>query len=107
MTPVELSERVVSWGSLKVAPTDAALAAVCAATVAHVAGLPVVANRPDPAAQWPGTVELGATMLAARLYRRRNSPNGLETITADGVAYVARYDSDIAAMLATDYPTVG
>ena len=46
-------------------------------------------------------------MLAARLYRRRNSPNGLETITADGVAYVARYDSDIAAMLATDYPTVG
>ena len=46
-------------------------------------------------------------MLASRMYRRRNSPTGIDTITADGVTYVTRYDSDIASMLRLDSPQVG
>lgn len=108
MSPAQLAERVIAWGGLtKVTPSDAVLIQVCEATLSHVQGLPVVADLPDPGASWPGSVVLGTVMLAARLYRRRNSPNGVETITADGVAYVARYDSDVARMLRTDAPQVG
>lgn len=108
MTPAQLAERVIAWGGLsKVAPGDAVLSQVCEATVSHVQGLPVVADRSDPAAAWAGSVELGTVMLALRLYRRRNSPNGVETITGDGVAYVARYDTDVARLLRTDVPQVG
>jgi hypothetical protein len=42
---------------------------------------------------------LGARMLAARLYRRRSSPEGVATFTADGAAYVQRNDPDIAMLL--------
>lgn len=41
----------------------------------------------------------GATMLGARLYRRKNTPDGVASITADGVAYVRRSDPDIALLL--------
>ena len=37
-------------------------------------------------------------MLAARLFRRRNSPGGVEAFT-DGAVYVARTDPDVAALL--------
>lgn len=50
-----------------------------------------------------------AVMLAARLYRRRNSPGGVETF-ADSIAYVARYDPDIQRALrqgAWSLPGVG
>lgn len=49
--------------------------------------------------QWPGGVELGAVMLAARLHRRRNSPNGVESFSDMGAAYVSRYDSDLDRQL--------
>lgn len=42
---------------------------------------------------------VGATMLAARLWRRRNSPEGVATFTADGAMYVQRNDPDIAMLL--------
>lgn len=48
---------------------------------------------------WPGDVELGTVMLAARLYRRRNSPDGVQAMTDAGAAYVARNDPDIAMLL--------
>lgn len=51
----------------------------------------------------------GAVMFAARLYRRRNSPGGIESF-ADSVTYVARWDPEIARFLRTgDYmlPAVG
>ena len=106
MTPASLATDVVAWGNLKVAPSDAALVRVCEATVAYVSALPVVANA--TAGEWTETVRLGAVMLAARLYRRRNSPNGLETIGAEGIAtYVSRHDSDVARMLRTEVPSVG
>lgn len=50
-----------------------------------------------------------AVMLAARLFRRRNSPGGVETF-ADSIAYVARYDPDIQRALrigAYTWPGVG
>ena len=47
-------------------------------------------------------VVLGAKMLAARLWRRRNSPNGVEAITDAGTSFVARYDSDISRLLRLD-----
>lgn len=48
---------------------------------------------------WPEDIVLGATMLAARLYRRRNSPAGFEAFNGEGAAYVQRNDPDIAQML--------
>lgn len=46
-----------------------------------------------------GQVRLGATMLAARLHRRRNSPGGIEQLADGGIAYTARTDPDIARFL--------
>jgi len=44
-----------------------------------------------------------ATMLAARLYRRRNSPEGIAGITPEGVAVgIVRSDADIARLLRID-----
>lgn len=41
----------------------------------------------------------GALLLAARLWRRRNSPEGVATFTADGAVYVQRTDPDVAQYL--------
>jgi hypothetical protein len=41
----------------------------------------------------------GAKLLAARLDRRRNSPEGVATFTAEGAVYVQRNDPDIAMTL--------
>ena len=54
--------------------------------------------------------DLAATMLAARLYRRRNSPEGVQAMTDAGAWYVARTDPDIARLLRIDQyitPQVG
>lgn len=54
---------------------------------------------------------LAATMLAARLYRRRNSPEGVQGVTPDGLAIgIVRSDPDIARLLRIDQfstPQVG
>ena len=50
-----------------------------------------------------------AVMLAGRIYRRRNSPGGIEMF-ADSVTYVARYDPEIQRALrqgAWTVPAVG
>lgn len=56
----------------------------------------------DPAAEdwsaWAHIV-LGATMLAARLWRRRNTPDGVAGFSDAGPAYVSRYDPDVALLL--------
>ena len=43
-------------------------------------------------------VKTGATALAGRLYRRRNTPSGVETF-ADSTLYVARFDPEIERAL--------
>lgn len=55
--------------------------------------VPRMANGPRAA------VALGATMLAARLYRRRNSPEGVATFTGEGAVYVQRNDPDVGLLL--------
>lgn len=51
------------------------------------------------ATEWPPTVALGATMLAARWVRRRNSPDGVQAMTDQGAAFVARSDPDVSQLL--------
>lgn len=81
---------------------DLALAATAAAVNAVVRQLPV-AGRADGAASWGlpelADVLLGANMLAARLWARRNSPEGVATFGAEGPAYVQRNDPDVAMLL--------
>ena len=77
--------------------TDADLLAdVCAAAE------PVVARyRPDVGdlpSTIPPDVYQGSVMLAARLYRRRNSPAGIESM-GEAVTYVASFDPDLDQFL--------
>jgi hypothetical protein len=59
---------------------------------------------------WPPGIVLGASMLGARLFARKNSPAGVQSF-ADGAAlYVQRNDPDIAQLLKLgrwSIPTVG
>lgn len=50
-------------------------------------------------AEWPASVVRGATMLAGRLWRRKDSPAGVEAFGQLGAAYVMRSDPDIAMLL--------
>ena len=52
-----------------------------------------------PSGGWSADHQLGALMLAVRLYRRRDSPAGVESFGADGPAYVQRNDPDVAMLL--------
>lgn len=94
------------------------LAMIVAAVRSYVDGLPdqCVDKVPDPADPtgatlvWADSVHLAARMLGSRLYRRRNSPSGVEAFGADGATYVARYDPDVARLLHLDrfaQPQVG
>lgn len=49
--------------------------------------------------EWRPRYVQGATMLAGRIYRRRNSALGVATFTAEGAAYVQRNDPDVAMLL--------
>lgn len=62
----------------------------------------------DPApGSWPADLIEGATMLAARVFRRRNSPSGVEAFAVAGPVYVRRNDPDVAMLLDLDAPMVG
>lgn len=105
-------ERVREWLRLAESDTDQSGVAECVnaaeALVTRYAG-PAPADDAPEAQQRPDG-SLAATMMAARLYRRRNSPEGVQTITADAALYVARTDPDIARLLRIDQyqtPMVG
>lgn len=76
-------------------------------TAADTAHLSVVADAVNVyvtalnagSAEFPADMQLGAIMLAGRLYTRRNSPNGVATFTDMGASYVARYDPDVERLL--------
>jgi hypothetical protein len=56
-------------------------------------------TAPDPVPSgwaWPADLVQGGTLLAARLFTRRNSPDGVSNMNDLGVVYVQRNDSDIA-----------
>lgn len=48
---------------------------------------------------FPARVIEGATMLVVRLFRRKNSPAGVEAMGESGPAYVMRNDPDVAMLL--------
>lgn len=86
--------RVKTWLTLTDTADDALLADVVAATNAWVTGRPHIGETVAP------DTTTGATMLAARLYRRRATPSGIDSIGADyGVVYVPRRDSDVDQLL--------
>jgi hypothetical protein len=67
-----------------------------------VAAVNMVVRRslsPADDGSWAADHQLGATMLAGRLWRRRNSPAGVETFGGDVTAYVQRNDPDVAMLL--------
>lgn len=51
--------------------------------------------------------ELGAILLAARLYARRGSPLGVAAFAELGAAYVSRHDPDVERLLGLGKPKVG
>ena len=92
---------------------DVLIVQVCASSEPYVQRC-----RPEFTTVVPGGTEykpdaetyLGAVMLAAREYRRRNSPAGIETFGDAGTTFVARYDPDIDRALRTGKfapPTLG
>lgn len=50
---------------------------------------------------WADDTVLGATMLAARLYERRDSRGGVINV-GEAASFVSRYDSDISRLLRID-----
>jgi hypothetical protein len=52
-----------------------------------------------PADGWAAHHHLGATMLAARLYRRKDSPGGMADFGIEGAAYVSGNWPDVALLL--------
>lgn len=73
------------------------LAAPVAAVNAWVAHH--LADRRTAGGGWPEYIATGATMLAARIYRRRNSPAGVEAFNEMGPVYVQRNDPEVAQLL--------
>jgi len=88
---------------------DARISAIAAAVNNQVRGWRV-STVAVGATEWPARIVLGSTMLAARLYRRKNSPAGVEAFGSDGAVYVSRTDPDVASLLQLgphQPPTVG
>jgi hypothetical protein len=107
--PVWLApDDVKSWLRLnnEDASDDALILAVCAQTEPYVERCRPEWMLPDPADttatkyQPDAETYQGARMYAARQYRRRNSPAGIE-VFGDVTSFVARYDPDIDRALQT------
>lgn len=81
---------------------DALITPIVNAVNTRVLSWPVAGVAED-AANWtvPEVAHIveGAVMLAARLFRRRNSPDGVAAFGASGPVYVQRTDPDIALLL--------
>jgi hypothetical protein len=48
---------------------------------------------------WPADVVEGANMLGVRLWRRKDTPGGVEVYGEFGIAYVRHLDPDVAMLL--------
>lgn len=66
---------------------------------AAAAVLALVTRWHGDAAEWDDAVLQGARMLTARLWRRRQSPAGVESVGDLGAVYVQRRDPDVALLL--------
>lgn len=101
ITPVVDREDVkIFLGEQAYGTIDIEIDRVCEAVTALIASyadyeVPTYDND----SSWPPNIKLGAKMLAARLYRRRNSPAGVESLGELGPVYVSRNDPDLAQLL--------
>jgi hypothetical protein len=81
--------------SLTVDDAGASVAAAVAATNSLVRGwLP-----PAPDGEWPAHHRYGANLLAARLWRRKDSPGGMLQFGMEAAVYVSGNWPDVALML--------
>lgn len=80
--------------------SDAILATIVAAVNRVVRSWPCCETAVG-AASWAGDGDVvqGSVMLAARLFRRKGSPAGVESFGSLGAAYVMRTDPDVAMLL--------
>ena len=108
MTPAEVVAEVARWSGLRAtSAADPALVLAAEAVVAYVEGLPILSDRADTSAAWPASVRLGAVMLTARTWRRKDTPTGVASVGDGSIAYVARFDPDMSRMLGLDGMAVG
>lgn len=87
--------RVALWLSMSAGPSQDVVDTTAAVNASIRRWVPV----PADGELWDQDTVQGAVMLAGRVYRRRNSPAGVETFGADGAAYVSRTDPDVAMLL--------
>lgn len=91
--------RVIAWAQLKGPEPAEAIGQLIPVVTDLIDQLPDAPRTED--GDWaPATVQ-AAIMMTARLYRRRNSPGGVEAFAEGGATYVARFDPDIEQMLRT------
>lgn len=77
---------------------DVDIAGIVDAVDVVVRGL-AASDRARGLEAWPADLTLGATMLGARLHRRRNTPDGVQAFAEGGAVYIQRNDPDVALML--------
>lgn len=101
--PVDLATVKAELGYTDVvAARDARLQLRVDAVNSFVRQLPVASDAltygtPPPA--WPSYITLGAVMLTTRVWRRKDSPEGVTAFTDQGAVYVSRNDPDVAQLL--------
>jgi hypothetical protein len=61
----------------------------------------------QPPGGWDADRRLGATLLAARLYRRKDSPGGMAQFGMEGAGYVSGNWPDVALLLGLGNYAVG
>lgn len=61
----------------------------------------------QPGGGWAPHHKYGATLLAARLYRRKDSPGGMASFGLEGAGYVAGNWPDVALLLGLGNYAVG
>lgn len=109
-TPVTAREVVKDWLRISTTADDEDLDEIVESVDEFIRGLTSVERIEATLTEggmWPSRYRLGAKMLAGRLLRRRNSPEGVATFVGEGVAYVRRVDPDVATLLRLNLPAAG
>lgn len=109
-SPVTTRDVVKDWLRIGTTNDDADLVDIVDAVDEFVRGLTSVERIAASLAAdgvWPARYRLGAKLLAGRLLRRKNSPEGVATFIGEGVAYVRRVDPDVASLMRLNLPSAG